>query len=124
VRHRGWGMGMAALVSACGASPDGPAGDGEPLSCEEFRLAYEVAAVEARRCNPDEPDPCGGRALESLETQCVFAVSPGSAERLHGYVDQFREMGCALGEPAPCPQRELFRCEPEPNGFVCVSAEP
>ena len=116
------GLAAAALVCACDTEDDD--GTPPPQSCEEFSEGYEIAAREARRCNPDDPDPCGGRALESLESQCIIGVPPGQVAQLQGFVEQYAAMGCTFGPPAPCPQVSTFRCEQDVNFYVCIAAEP
>ncbi|MBF5045981.1 hypothetical protein FGE12_26450 [Aggregicoccus sp. 17bor-14] len=115
----------AVLLSACGGSSKAPdAGPSDAGVCEQFAHAYLIAAIEARRCDPDEPDPCRGRAPESLETQCIGGFPEDQAAQLLGYVEQYKQMGCTLGPPVPCPLRTTFRCEQDGSGFVCVGVAP
>jgi hypothetical protein len=123
----------AALLGAAGlacSSSEGPPPEPDaghvatPEECRAFIDGYEIAALEARRCDPDDPSPCGGRAPESLETQCIVGVAPGLEAQLNGFVAQFQAMGCVVSPPPPCPEPGAFRCEQDPNGFGCVPSGP
>jgi hypothetical protein len=119
VRH----LAAAAVLTAaagCGASDTDSS-----ERCSARQAEYVAAVAEARRCDPQAADPCGGTVPGNMEAQCPVAVRPEQVEALNALFVQYQHEGCTLGFVAPCVPQPSSSCEQDASGqLICVSRGP
>ncbi|MBF5045984.1 hypothetical protein FGE12_26465 [Aggregicoccus sp. 17bor-14] len=93
--------------------------------CDALQAEYVAAVAEARHCDPQAANPCGGTVPANLDAQCPAAVRPEQVGTLNALITRYQREGCKLGELAPCLPQTRASCEQDAAGeFTCVLRSP
>ena len=118
-------LAAAALLAAAAAAGCGASDADSSEQCSARQAEYVAAVAEARRCDPQASDPCGGTVPGNMEAQCPVAVRPERVGALNALFAQYQREGCTLGFVAPCVPQPISSCEQDASSqFVCVSRGP
>lgn len=112
--RRAASLALALLASAGCGSDDAPAGNVEPMSCEQLAQAYGKALDEARRCDPGAAEgQCALPVDDAISCACRIHVKNSAAsDRLPELAQAFHKQQCPT---EPCAKK----CA-QPTAGVCA----